>query len=90
MVALKIADVDKEIIMFAGILIFILFVPAFLPIVLATFVSESGLNEMGISLGSTDDTFPMQGYELTGFLPVSDNCDVWIISEPLQTCPLEQ
>ena len=74
--------------MLASIFILILFLPAtFLPVVLDTFSSSAELNEMGIVLKSSDDTFPMQGYELVGLLPpVSNQCDTWEISEQLQVC----
>ena len=73
--------------MFTSIFILILLLPAaFLPLALDTFFSSSELGKMGISLESSDETFPMQGYELVGFLPASNNSDVWEISEPLQTC----
>ena len=66
---------------------FIFFLPAaFLPVLLDVFTSRANLNEMGISLENADDTFPVQGYELVGFLPVSQKCDVWEFNEPLQTC----
>ncbi len=69
------------------VFILILFLPAAcLPLALETFFSTADLDEMGISLESSDDTFPMQGYELVGFLPASNNSDIWEISEPLQTC----
>ena len=69
--------------MFATIVfILILFLPAaFLPMALDTFVSSSDLDEMGISLENSDDTFPMQGYELADFLPTSNHFEV-----SLQTC----
>ena len=74
--------------MFATIVfILILFLPAaFLPVVLDTFSSSADLDEMGIVLENQDDTFPMQGYELVGFLPVSNQCDTWDVSETLQAC----
>jgi len=73
--------------MFASIFILILFLPAaFLPLALDTFASSADLDEMGISLESSDDTFPMQGYELVSFLPASKHCDRWEISEPLKVC----
>jgi len=69
------------------VFILILFLPAaFLPVVLDTFNSSTELDEMGIVLENSDDTFPMQGYELLGFLPISNQCDTWEISESLQTC----
>ncbi len=56
--------------MFASIFILILLLPAVcLPLALDTFFSSSELGEMGISLKDSDDRFPMQGYELVGFLP---------------------
>jgi hypothetical protein len=73
--------------MLASIFILILFLPAaFLPLVLDTFFSDSDLGEMGICLESTDDTFPMQGYELVGFFPTLNHCDAWETNEPLQVC----
>lgn len=73
--------------MFTVILILILFLPAaFLPLALDTFVTGTDLDEMGISLESSDDTFPVHGCQLTGLLPASDNCEVWDISEPLHAC----
>lgn len=73
--------------MFATIFILILFLPAaFLPVALDTFTSGADLEDMGISLESSGDTFPMQGYELVGFLPVSQNCESWELNEPLQAC----
>jgi len=73
--------------MLASIFILILFLPAaFLPVVLDTFSSSAELDEMGIVLENSDDTFPMQGYELFGFLPVSNQCDTWEISEQIQVC----
>jgi hypothetical protein len=73
--------------MFASIFILILFLPAaFLPVALDTFVSSPDLDEMGILLENSDDTFPMQGYELAGFLPTANHCEAWEISESLQTC----
>jgi len=73
--------------MLASIFILILFLPAaLLPVVLDAFVSSSDLNEMGIVLENQDDTFTMQGYDLVGFLPISNQCDTWEISESLQTC----
>lgn len=66
---------------------FIFFLPAaFLPVALDGFASKANLNEMGVSLENADDTFPMQGYELVGFLPASQKCDAWEFNEPLQTC----
>jgi len=71
----------------AFIFIFIFFLPAaFLPVVLDAFISNTDLDEIGVSLESSDDTFPMQGYELVGFLPTSNHCDTWEFNEPLQTC----
>jgi hypothetical protein len=73
--------------MFTSIFILILFLPAaLLPLGLSTFLSAGELEEMGISLESSDDTFPMQGYELAGFLPTSNNCEVWEIREQFQPC----
>jgi hypothetical protein len=73
--------------MLVSIFILILFLPAVcLPLGLDIFFSSTDLEEMGIALESSDDTFPMQGYELIGFLPASNRCDAWAISEPLQTC----
>lgn len=73
--------------MFASIFILILFLPAaLLSIALDAFVSCCDLNEMGISLQNPDDTFPMHGYELVGFLSVSNHGDVCEVSEPLRTC----
>ena len=69
------------------IFILILYLPAaFLPVLLDAFVSSSDLDEMGVVLENSDDTFPMQGYELIGFLPVSNQCDTWEINETLQAC----
>ncbi len=69
------------------VFILILFLPtACLPLALDIFASKTDLDEMGISLENSDDTFPMQGYELVGFLPASNRYDAWEISEPLQTC----
>jgi hypothetical protein len=71
--------------MFASIFILILLLPAVcLPLTLNTFFSSSELGEMGISLESSDDTFPMQGYELVDLLPTSFNCEVWEIHETCQ------
>lgn len=73
--------------MFISIFILILLLPAAcLPLVLDTFFSSSELEEMGISLEDSDDTFPMREYELVGFFPVSKNCDIWEISETLRIC----
>jgi hypothetical protein len=73
--------------MFASIFILILFLPAAcLPLVLDAFFSDSDLDEIGICLESSDDTFPMQGYELVGFLPTPNRCDTWETNEPLQVC----
>lgn len=61
--------------MLASIFILILLLPAAcLPLALDTFFSRADLNEMGISLENSDDTFSIQE-------------DVWGISKPLQTCP---
>jgi len=49
-------------------------------------VSISDLDEMGIVLENSDETFPMQGYEFVGFLPDSNRCEVWEISESPQIC----
>lgn len=71
----------------ATIFIFIFFLPAaFLPLALDTFASSTERETMGIVLENSDDTFPMQGYELVGFLPVSQNCESWEFNEPLQAC----
>jgi len=68
------------------VFILILFLPAaFLPVVLDAFIPGSDLNEMGIVLENSDDTFPIQGYELLGFLPDSNRYDTWEISKSLQT-----
>ncbi len=57
--------------MFASIFILILLLPAAcLPLALDTFFSSADLDEMGISLKSSEDTFPVQGYELVDILPV--------------------
>jgi len=73
--------------MFASIFILILFLPAaFLPLGLNVFFSSDELNEMGVCLESSNDSFPIQGNELIGFLSASKPCDVWQLSEPLQTC----
>lgn len=73
--------------MFASTLILILFLPAaFLPVALDTCVSNTDLGEMGISLESSDDTFPRQGYELVGFLSASNHCEAWEVGEPLRAC----
>lgn len=58
--------------MFASIFILILLLPtACLPLALDTFFSISDLDEMGISLESSYDMFPIEE-------------DVWGISKPLQ------
>ena len=69
-------------------LVIFLFVPILngLAALLDAFVSSSDLDEMGVVLENSDDTFPMQGYELIGFLPVSNQCDTWEINETLQAC----
>lgn len=73
--------------MLVAIFIFIPFLPAAcLPLVLETFFSDAELDEMGVCLEKSVDTFPLQGYELVGFLPASNNNDVWEINEQLQTC----
>ena len=78
--------------MLVSIFILILFLPAaFLPVALDAFTSSADLDEMGISLESSDDTFPMQGYELAVVPPISNNISdsggyVWDISEQFQTC----
>lgn len=73
--------------MFTSIFILILLLPAAcLSLALDTFFSTTQLSEMGISLKNSDDTLPMQGYELVGLIPSSNNNNVWEISEPLQTC----
>ena len=73
--------------MFASIFILILFLPAaFLPVVLDTFISNADLDEMGISLENSDDTFPTQGYELVGFPPASSKCEAWEFNEPIRIC----
>ena len=73
--------------MLASILALILFLPAvFLPVVLDSFTSSADLDEMGIYLENSDDVFPMQGYELVGFLPTPNSCDTWETNEPLQVC----
>ena len=60
--------------MLASIFILIMFLPAaILPVVLDTFASSADLDEMGISLENSDDTFPMQGYELVGVLSLAQN-----------------
>jgi len=67
--------------MFASIFILILFLPAaFLPLGLTTFFSAEELDEMGICLETSDDTFPVQGYDLVDIFPISNGC------EQLQTC----
>jgi hypothetical protein len=69
------------------VFILILLLPAAcLPLALDIFASKTDLDEMGISLESSDDTFPMQGYELVGFLPASSPCEAWETNEPLQVC----
>lgn len=73
--------------MFASIFILILLLPAVcLPLALDTFFSSSELGEMGISLKDSDDRFPMQGYELVGFLPAPSPCEAWETNEALQVC----
>jgi hypothetical protein len=68
------------------VFIFILLLPAaFLPLWLNSF-SSAELKEMGVCLETSDDTFPMQGYELDGVLPTSNHCDAWDLSKPLQSC----
>lgn len=63
------------------VFILILFLPAaFLPMALDTFTSNADLDEMGISLESSDDTFPIRGYELADVFPVSNGC------EQIQVC----
>ena len=58
--------------MFVSIFILILFLPvAFLPLGLNTFFSSDELGEMGVCLGKPNDTSPIQGYQLVGFLPIS-------------------
>jgi len=67
--------------MFVSIFILILFLPTvFLPLGLTTFFSADELNEMGIYLETSYDTFPMQRYDLVDIFPVSNGC------EQLQTC----
>lgn len=67
--------------MFTSIFILILLLPAAcLPLTLNTFFSSADLKEMGISLESSDDMFPMQGYELVDVFPISNSC------EQLQVC----
>ena len=57
--------------MFASIFILILLLPAVcLPLALDTFFSSADLDEMGISLKNSDDTFPVQRYELVDIPPV--------------------
>ena len=78
--------------MFASIFILILLLPGVcLPLALDTFFSSADLDEMGISLESSDDTFFMQGHQLVGLPPASSNCKgfdgwVWEISEGSQIC----
>ena len=73
--------------MLASIFILILFLPAaILPVVLDTFASSADLDEMGISLENSDDTFPMQGYELVGVLSLAQKCDAWEVNQSLQAC----
>jgi hypothetical protein len=73
--------------MYTSIFILILLLPAVcLPLALNIFFSSADLEEMGISLEGSDDIFPMQGCELVGFLPVSNNSDVWEVSEQIQAC----
>jgi hypothetical protein len=63
------------------VFILILFLPAaFLPVVLDTFASSTDLDEMGISLENSDDTFSMRGYELVDVLTISNGC------KQLQVC----
>jgi hypothetical protein len=70
--------------MFTSIFILILLLPAAcLPLALDTFFSSSDLDEMGISLESSDDMLPIQGYELVGFLPASSPCEAWATNEPI-------
>jgi hypothetical protein len=70
--------------MFTSIFILILLLPAAcLPLALDTFFSSSDLDEMGISLESSDDMLPIQGYELVGFLPASSPCEAWETNEPI-------
>ena len=65
-----------------SITLLILFLPAAcLPLVLVLFSSNSELEEMGILLESSDDTFPMQGYEPVGFLREAIHCDRWKINK---------
>jgi hypothetical protein len=60
--------------MFASICILTLFLPAaFLPLGLSTFYSPDELEEMGVSLERPEISLPLQGYELVGFLPASNN-----------------
>ena len=60
--------------MFASICILILFLPAaFLPLGLSTFFSPDELEEMGVSLERSEMPLLVQGYELVGFLPASNN-----------------
>jgi len=73
--------------MYTSIFILILLLPAVcLPLALETFFSSADLEEMGISLEGSDDIFPMQGCEPVGFLPASNNSDVWEVSEQIQAC----
>ena len=78
--------------MFASIFILILLLPAVcLPLALDTFISSADLKEMGISLENSDNTFPMQGYELVCIHQDSDKREdtneyVWEIKEGLQMC----
>ena len=70
--------------MLASIFILILLLPAVcLPLALDTFFSSSDLDEMGISLESSDDMLPIQGYELVGFLPASSPCEAWETKKPI-------
>ena len=73
--------------MLASILSLILFLPAaFLPLGLDMFFSPDDLDEMGIRPENPDDTFPMQGYELVGFLSISSRGDACELNEPFRTC----
>lgn len=72
--------------MVASTFILIFFLPAaFLPLALNTFASSADLEEMGITLENSDNTFHTEGYELVGSLSISTNCGTWEISEPLPT-----
>ncbi len=67
--------------MFISIFILILLLPAAcLPLALDIFVSKTDLDEMGISLEGSDNTLPIQGYELVDEFPISNSC------EQLQVC----